>query len=63
VILGVTVAGALWLGDRKMQRTVLIKIVPVAYASGPAVLKQGKYLFDSRGCAECHGAGGGAASS
>ena len=58
VILGAMVAGAVWLGERKMQRTVLVKTVPVAYASGPAVLKQGKYLFDSRGCAECHGAGG-----
>jgi len=57
-ILGAMVAGALWLGDRKAQRAVLVKVVPVAYASGPAALKQGKYLFDSRGCAECHGAGG-----
>ena len=58
VILGAVVAGALWLGDRKAQRTVLVKVVPVAYASGPAALKQGKYLFDSRGCAECYGANG-----
>ena len=31
------------------------RVVPVGYARGPAVLKLGKYLFESRGCAECHG--------
>src|SRR5688572_6866777 len=58
IVLGAAAAGAVWLGERKMQRTVLIKVVPVPYASGPAALKQGKYLFESRGCAECHGATG-----
>jgi len=59
VVLGAASAAAVWLGERKMQRTVLVKVVPVPYASGAAALKQGKYLFESRGCAECHGAQGG----
>lgn len=58
VVLGAAAAGAVWLGERKAQRSVLVKVVPVAYASGPNALKQGKYLFESRGCSECHGADG-----
>jgi cytochrome c553 len=49
-------AGAVWLGDRKLQRQVLVKVVPVPYASGPAALKQGRYVFETRGCGSCHGA-------
>jgi mono/diheme cytochrome c family protein len=30
-------------------------VVPVPYAKAPAALKLGKYLFESRGCSECHG--------
>jgi len=59
ILLGAVAAGAVWLGERKMHRSVLVKVVPVPYASGPAALKQGKYLFESRGCSECHGADGG----
>jgi cytochrome c553 len=53
------VFGALWMGDRKMSRVVGVKVVPVAYAPpDPQVLKLGKYLFESRGCGECHGMDG-----
>lgn len=48
-------AFAAWLGERKLQRTVDVRVVPVPYAKGPAALKLGKYLFESRGCGECHG--------
>ena len=50
--------GAVWLGERKLERRVYVKVVPVPYASGAAALRQGKYLFESRGCAECHGPDG-----
>jgi mono/diheme cytochrome c family protein len=33
-------------------------VQPVAYSSGDAALARGKYLFESRGCADCHGADG-----
>jgi mono/diheme cytochrome c family protein len=48
-------AGAIWLGDRKLQRNVDIRVVPVPYVKDAAALKLGKYLFESRGCGECHG--------
>jgi mono/diheme cytochrome c family protein len=51
--------GAVWMGERKRERTLEVRVVPVPYASDPASLRQGKYLFESRGCGECHGADGG----
>lgn len=52
------VAVLVWMGDRKRERTVEVRVVPVAFTKDPQALKLGKYLFDSRGCAECHGADG-----
>jgi cytochrome c553 len=54
-----TFFGAQWLGDRKMQRRVDVRVVPVEFAKADAAaLKLGKYLFESRGCGECHGMDG-----
>src|SRR5258706_15240929 len=50
--------GAAWLGDRKLARTVDIRVVPVPYVRDAAAMKLGKYLFESRGCGECHGSDG-----
>src|SRR5258708_27000473 len=62
VVLALLAAGAValaaWLGERKLTRSVEVRVVPVAYVRGPAALKLGKYLFESRGCSECHGADG-----
>jgi mono/diheme cytochrome c family protein len=55
IAFGVAFAGAAWLGERKMQRSVEIRVVPVPYARDAAALKLGKYLFETRGCAQCHG--------
>src|SRR5687768_15549239 len=53
------VGGALWRGDQKVDRRVDIRVVPVAYAQPtPQVLQHGRYLFESRGCGECHGMDG-----
>lgn len=50
---------ALWWGEHKIDRRVDVRVVPVAYAKPtPQVLQQGKYLFESRGCGECHGKDG-----
>jgi len=46
------------LGESKLGRTVDVRVVPVAYATDAAALKLGKYLFESRGCGECHGMDG-----
>jgi mono/diheme cytochrome c family protein len=51
-------AVALWLGERKLERVVDVRVVPVAFAKDPAAATLGKYLYESRGCAECHGADG-----
>jgi cytochrome c553 len=51
--------GAVWLGQRKLDRVVAVKVVPVPFAKSAAPqLKLGRYLFESRGCAECHAADG-----
>jgi cytochrome c553 len=58
VLAGALAAFAAWLGDRKLGREVLVKVVPVAFAAGPAAIKQGRYLYETRGCISCHGADG-----
>ena len=50
--------GAVWMGERKMQRVVDVRVVPVPYSRDPAALRLGKYLFETRGCGECHGMDG-----
>src|SRR3954462_7288933 len=55
------VAGAIgWqLADSKMARQIAVASHPVAYAEDTQTLDRGRYLFESRGCAECHGTNGG----
>ncbi len=47
------------MGQSKMARKVDVPERPVPYASDAQSLERGKYLFESRGCAVCHGANGG----
>jgi mono/diheme cytochrome c family protein len=42
----------------KMARRVQVPPRPVAYVDGAQALERGKYLFESRGCVDCHGANG-----
>jgi mono/diheme cytochrome c family protein len=49
---------AFWMGERKLARVVDVRVVPVPYSKDPAALKLGRYLFESRGCGECHGMDG-----
>lgn len=58
LLVGAAFGGAVWLGERKMQRSVDVRVVPVPFTREPAALRQGKYLFESRGCGECHGMDG-----
>jgi len=59
----VLVAGAVLFakhrGEHKQMRTVEVPTVSVVLSADPAKLELGRYLFNSRGCAECHGANGG----
>lgn len=58
----VVVAGAAIIGkqlaEKKRMRQVSVQVAPLAYASDAASLDRGKYLFQSRGCVDCHGANG-----
>jgi mono/diheme cytochrome c family protein len=59
----VLAAGAAALGyqmaERKMVRKIDVQVKPVAYFNEAQAGERGKYLFESRGCTECHGANGG----
>jgi mono/diheme cytochrome c family protein len=57
----VLAAGAVgWqMAASKMARRVEVAPHPVAYTEDAQSLERGKYLFESRGCVDCHGAGGG----
>lgn len=51
-------AGALW-ADEKMNRVVALDVAAVPSRAGdPAAVERGRYLYASRGCADCHGADG-----
>ncbi|SOZ61113.1 putative di-heme cytochrome C - signal peptide [Cupriavidus taiwanensis] len=59
VIAAAAAYGAAWMGERKAQRLVEVQVAPVVIREDPASIAHGKYLYESRGCMECHGAGGG----
>ena len=46
------------IGERKMVRTVAIQVPPLGVDPGTADAGHGRYLYNTRGCAECHGANG-----
>ena len=49
-----------WLSaGRKMERRVDVQVAALPLPTDAAAIERGRYLFNSRGCAECHGAGGG----
>ena len=51
-------AGLLLNSHRLFNRHVTVAVAPVPYTSGVPALQRGKYLFESRDCAACHGARG-----
>ena len=59
VLAAATVVGGRYLGDRKRARVVDVPVQPVAWAIDTAGLERGRYLFQSRGCTDCHGTDGG----
>lgn len=46
------------LAEKKRTRQVDVKVLPVAIPSDAASVERGRYLYASRGCADCHGANG-----
>jgi cytochrome c553/mono/diheme cytochrome c family protein len=59
VVVGLGAAGtAHLLAQRKLNRSIDVQVAPVAFVNDEASLARGKYLFQSRGCSECHGENG-----
>jgi len=57
VAIGVAVVGQ-QLAERKRQRVIAVPVAAVPYADGATTLARGRYLYESRGCADCHGLDG-----
>jgi mono/diheme cytochrome c family protein len=53
------VGTGVFLADEKMNRIVSVDAAPLAVAHDAATLERGRYLYTSRGCADCHAADGG----
>jgi mono/diheme cytochrome c family protein len=47
------------MGERKMARKIDVAVTAVPYTTDAQAVERGKYLFESRGCVDCHGANGG----
>ncbi|MBO9677678.1 MAG: c-type cytochrome [Acidovorax sp.] len=41
--------------ERRRDRVVPVPAYPIAYTSDAQALARGRYLFETRGCTECHG--------
>lgn len=60
VLIGVLmVLGGQWLAGRKMARRIAVPAALLAVRADPGRIEHGRYLFNTRGCADCHGAHGG----
>lgn len=58
VLLALAAGGLVFYGDYKRQRKVDAPARAFEPATGSGALAAGKYLYETRGCAECHGEGG-----
>jgi mono/diheme cytochrome c family protein len=52
------VALGLALGERRMNRQIAVDVQAVPIPADAQAIERGRYLYASRGCAECHGADG-----
>jgi len=59
VLLGAGAAAIGWkMADTRMARKIDVPPRPVTYVTDTQALARGRYLFESRGCADCHGVNG-----
>ncbi|MES2127143.1 MAG: cytochrome c [Pseudomonadota bacterium] len=58
VLAALVIVAGKGMGEQKMARTVRVDVAPVAVVADAAHIEQGRYLFNTRGCAECHGSNG-----
>jgi mono/diheme cytochrome c family protein len=61
VAVGALVVTGLQMAERRAARRIDLKVEPVALRDDAAAVARGKYLFNSRGCTDCHGVDGGGA--
>ena len=54
----VAMVGGKAMGERKLVRTIALQVAPVDVRGDPTQVAQGRYLFSTRGCVDCHGASG-----
>ena len=59
--LGTLIAAGLYMGEQRIARRVDIKVEPVALRTEAPAVERGRYLYNSRGCVDCHGDNGGGA--
>ena len=58
LVIVATATSGLYLAEQKRNRHIDIKPRPVAYTTEAQTIERGRYLYASRGCADCHGAQG-----
>ena len=58
LLVGAAIVVGLQLAERKRLRVIDVPLMPVAYVTDSTSLERGRYLFQSRGCVDCHGANG-----
>jgi mono/diheme cytochrome c family protein len=58
LVAGSIAVAAVLLSERKLNRIVDVQIPSVDLSAIEADMARGQYLFATRGCSECHGAGG-----
>jgi mono/diheme cytochrome c family protein len=54
VLAGGAAAFGQFVSERKLNRVIQLDPAPVSIPSGDTVLARGKYLYESRGCTDCH---------
>lgn len=55
---GAAVATGAKLATSRAERVITVPVQPVALPTDAAALERGRYLYGSRGCADCHGDNG-----
>lgn len=58
LLVAALLAAAAALGERKMARRITVPASPIELTADANRIAHGRYLFNTRGCAECHGADG-----
>jgi mono/diheme cytochrome c family protein len=57
-VAGAAVLAGTVLAEQRMQRTIELPVQPIALRDDDAAVARGRYLYASRGCADCHGPDG-----